>query len=154
MSDNTALIAVACAIAAEHDLNSALVCAVIEQESSWNPWAVRYEPGFLQRYEVRAQQQQRFSVTEEYCRAMSYGLMQVMGEDARELGFTGEFLTELCDPHVGVDLGCRYLMRCLAKHAGVVVEALLAYNGGADTTYPAKVLARQSKYATPGQVTA
>src|SRR6267142_5325096 len=37
-------------IAAAHGLEPALVCAVIEQESAWNPWAVRYEPGFLSRY--------------------------------------------------------------------------------------------------------
>ena len=28
-------------IACEHSVDPALVCAVIEQESAWNPWAVR-----------------------------------------------------------------------------------------------------------------
>src|SRR5207249_9515068 len=31
-------------------LDPALVCAVVEQESSWNPWAMRYEPLFFTKY--------------------------------------------------------------------------------------------------------
>ena len=46
----TEIIDLARRIASEHGLDPALVCAVVEQESSWNPWAVRYEPGFLSRY--------------------------------------------------------------------------------------------------------
>jgi soluble lytic murein transglycosylase-like protein len=32
--------------AEEEGLEPALVCAVVEQESNWNPWAIRYEPRF------------------------------------------------------------------------------------------------------------
>ncbi len=28
-------------------LDAALVCAVVEQESNWNTWAIRYEPIFI-----------------------------------------------------------------------------------------------------------
>jgi soluble lytic murein transglycosylase-like protein len=31
-------------------LDPALVCAVVEQESEWNPWAIRAEKGFETRY--------------------------------------------------------------------------------------------------------
>ncbi len=31
-------------------LDSAVVCAVVEQESGWNPWAMRYEPHFFAKY--------------------------------------------------------------------------------------------------------
>jgi soluble lytic murein transglycosylase-like protein len=48
------IIELARTIAAAHTLDPALVCAVIEQESAWNPWAVRYEPGFLSRYVARS----------------------------------------------------------------------------------------------------
>src|SRR6202163_936960 len=96
-------------IASEHALDPALVCAVIEQESAWNPWAVRYEPGFLSRYLAPLYTAGKLSPTEAYTRAMSWGLIQVRGQVAREFGFDGPFLCELCDPATGIDLGCRVL---------------------------------------------
>ena len=33
-----------------HALWPDLVCAIIEQESAWNPWALRYEPSFYAKY--------------------------------------------------------------------------------------------------------
>jgi hypothetical protein len=36
--------------AAAQSLDPALVCAVVEQESAWNPWAIRYEPLFFAKY--------------------------------------------------------------------------------------------------------
>lgn len=35
--------------------------------------------------------------------ANQWGVMQVMGGVAREVGFKGSFLTELCDPEVGIE---------------------------------------------------
>jgi soluble lytic murein transglycosylase-like protein len=36
--------------AAAQSLDPALVCAIVEQESAWNPWAMRYEPLFFAKY--------------------------------------------------------------------------------------------------------
>ena len=36
--------------ATKYGLDPLIVCAVIEQESGWNPWASRFEPAFEQRY--------------------------------------------------------------------------------------------------------
>jgi hypothetical protein len=44
------LLALARTIAARHKLDPALVCAVIEQESSWDTHAIRYESAFRSRY--------------------------------------------------------------------------------------------------------
>jgi hypothetical protein len=33
--------------AATQSLDPGLVCAVVEQESAWNPWAMRYVPAFF-----------------------------------------------------------------------------------------------------------
>ncbi len=44
------LIALARAAAEAHQLDAALVCAICEQESAWNPWAIRYEPAFFTHY--------------------------------------------------------------------------------------------------------
>ena len=102
-------------IAAEHGLAPALVCAVIEQESAWNPWAVRYEPGFLSRYIAPLYTSGKLSATEAYTRAMSWGLMQVMGQVAREFGFKEASLSELCDPAAGIEFGCRILAARMAR---------------------------------------
>jgi soluble lytic murein transglycosylase-like protein len=81
------LISLARAAALAHSLDPALVCAVCEQESAWNPWAIRYEPGFLARYVAPLFTAGKISATEAYARSFSWGLMQVMGQVAREHGF-------------------------------------------------------------------
>src|SRR5258708_6799425 len=105
------IIELARAIAAAHGLDPALVCAVIEQESAWNPWAVRYEPGFLSRYVAPLYTAGKLSATEAYTRSMSWGLMQVMGQAAPDFAFAEESLPELCDPATGVDVGCLVLAK-------------------------------------------
>jgi len=79
---------------------------------------------------------------------MSWGVMQVMGQVAREFGFKEPSLTELCDPATGIEFGCRILAARLARSKGDVSAALLAWNGGADANYPAEVLARKRNYSS------
>ncbi len=146
MSKTPELVALVREIAAAHGLDHALVCAVVEHESRWNPWAVRYEPDFFARYVLPLFTRGAFRVTEAQTRTMSFGLMQVMGEVAREEGFQGEFLTELCDPRLGVEYGCRTLWKRMLAHEGRTADALLAYNGGADKAYPGEVLALLPNY--------
>jgi soluble lytic murein transglycosylase-like protein len=138
-------------IAVAHDLEPALVCAVIEQESGWNPWAVRYEPGFLSRYVAPLYTAGKLSATEAYTRAMSWGLMQVMGQVAREFGFTADSLPELCDPETGVEIGCCILAKRMARTHGDVPAALLAWNGGANPNYPTEVFARTRNYSSKSE---
>lgn len=123
-------------------LDTVLICAIAERESSWNPYAVRFEPAFYKRYV----QQMTLNDTEEYTRSMSWGLMQVMGETAREFGFKGEFLVELSDPDTGLDYGCKKLRRCMDIHLGDEDAALLAYNGGSEPMYPKLVQNLKPKY--------
>jgi soluble lytic murein transglycosylase-like protein len=136
------LIALARAAAAIHSLDPALVCAVVEQESSWNTRAIRYEPFFRTRYVARL----GLPPTEEIARSISWGLMQVMGQVAREHGFDGRFLTTLCEPEAGLDIGCAVLAAKLAAADGDVARALALWNGGANPDYPDQVLARVEKY--------
>lgn len=130
--------------AAKFGLEMPIVAAVCEQESSWNPFAIRFEPGFEARYIRPAIP--TAPTTRELTEAMSFGLMQVMGEVAIELGWHGSFLTELCDPDTGVEFGCRKLQRCFQTH-GDDSTSLLAYNGGGNPGYPVQVLARVAKYS-------
>lgn len=136
--------ALAAKYAAKHGLDTVLVCAVCEQESSWNPSAVRFEPAFEARYIHPALPSA--PTTLELTKAMSFGLMQIMGETAIEFGWRGTFLTELCDPDLGVDFGCAKLRRCVDLHPNDENAALEAYNGGSAPLYGQQVMARKAKY--------
>jgi hypothetical protein len=149
------LIVLARAAAANHSLDPALVCAIVEQESAWDPHAIRYEPGFRTRYVAPL----GLPPTEEIARSISWGLMQVMGQVAREHGFSGKFLSALCDPALGLDIGCAALAAKLTIRPessqphppetpgqGIalseIAHALQLWNGGANPNYAAQVLAR------------
>ncbi len=57
--------------------------------------------------------------------------MQILGQTAREIGFDGTFLTELCDPEIGLEWGCRYLGILFDRHGDEGVDAVVAsYNAG------------------------
>lgn len=121
-----------------YDLPAGVLDAVIAQESAGNPDAYRFEPGFYEHYikgvnpaqlgghwpiEVSAD-------TERFARSFSWGLMQVMGQVAREMGFAGSsFATFARCPEIGVDFGARHLKAMLNRY-GSLPDALSAYNAG------------------------
>jgi len=142
MSPPPDLVALARAVATQHALPPPLVCAVVEQESSWDAHAIRYEPAFRTRYVAPL----GLPPTEEIARSISWGLMQVMGQVAREHGFDGKFLSCLCDPPTGLNAGCAVLAAKLSAAAGDIQRALALWNGGSNLRYAAEVLARLSKY--------
>lgn len=118
-----------------HGLPVSLVLAIVQVESGGNPWAARYEPGFYDRYVMTQPVKARAPCsikTEARLRATSFGLMQIMGQTARETGFDGVFLTELCDPAVGLDWSCKYLSRLLSVYRAKygLEGAVAAYNAG------------------------
>jgi soluble lytic murein transglycosylase-like protein len=140
------LIALARQAAAKQSLDPALVCAVVEQESAWNPWAMRYEPAFFTKYVAPLYTNNKISASEAYARGFSWGLMQVMGQVARETGCDALFLSALCDPDEGLFIGCKVLRKKLDAMAGDPQRGLLAWNGGSNAAYPTQVLARRIHY--------
>jgi soluble lytic murein transglycosylase-like protein len=160
MPPSADFVALAHAAAAAHELDPALVCAIVEQESAWDAHAIRYEPGFRTRYVAPL----GLPPTEEVARSISWGLMQVMGQVAREHGFGGKFLSALCDPAAGLDIGCAVLAAKLAIRSGSpsqasnategslslattdITRALELWNGGANADYASQVLARIARY--------
>ena len=140
------LVTLARRAAAAQSLDPALVCAVVEQESAWNPWAIRYEPHFFAKYVASLYTNNKVSASEAYARGFSWGLMQVMGQVAREAGFEPVFLSALCDPEQGLAIGCRVLRKKIEAAGGDVTRGLLAWNGGANALYAAQVLARRAHY--------
>lgn len=118
-------------------LDPDLVEAIVAQESGGDTWACRYEPGFYRQYVQPmgsafrpAKPRGVSNDTEARLRACSFGLMQVMGQVAREQGLGEKFLTALCDPEIGLNAGCRHLADKLRRYNGHVPSALAAYNAG------------------------
>src|SRR5260370_24762967 len=140
------LIALARKAAGAQSLDPALVCAVVEQESAWNPWAMRYEPRFFAKYVASLYTNNKVSASEAYSRGFSWGLMQVMGQVAREVGFDPLFLSALRDPDQGLAVGCKVLRKKFDAMAGDTTRALLAWNGGSNPASPAPGLARKAHY--------
>jgi soluble lytic murein transglycosylase-like protein len=145
MSPPANLIALAHTIASQHALDPALVCAIAEQESSWDTHAIRYEPAFRSRYVAPL----GLPLTEEVARSISWGLMQVMGQSARERGFTAKYLSGLCDPADGLAIGCVLFAAKLAQASGDIPRALVLWNGGSNSGYASEVLARVTNYRGP-----
>jgi len=143
------LISIAHSVATCHALDPSLICAIIEQESNWNPHAIRYEPAFFAKYVAPLFTNNKIEPatnTEAYSRAFSWGLMQVMGQSARETGFTGQFLSELCDPANGIEAGCTLFAHKLAIARGNISQALQFWNGGANPNYATEVQSRMHNY--------
>jgi soluble lytic murein transglycosylase-like protein len=145
MMNQADMLNIARATAADLKIEPELIAAVIEQESNWNPWALRYEPAFFEHYIKPILDSTTISVTEAQARSFSWGLMQTMGQTVREMGFTGS-MASLCDPTVGILWGCKVFNHKLAMAEGNVEKALLLYNGGGNPAYPGQVLARTEKY--------
>jgi len=162
-------------VAAErYELPRRMVQALIGKESAWNPWAWNPEPRYRYYWDVRNGSPFR-AVTEAelmserppadfgslaadpdqewWGQAASWGLMQIMGAVARERGSRLPYLTELLDPAINVDYGCRHLADSLAwarRYAHTPEEAvaasLAAYNGGRGGNKPGGPL-RNDAYA-------
>lgn len=117
-------------IADEYNLDWLLVKAVCIKESSLDTWKIRFEPSWKFRFkpEVFSQKNNVSLETEINCQKTSWGLMQVMGTVARELGFY-EDLPKLLQPQNGIFYGCKKLSALIKRHNDLPT-ALAAYNAG------------------------
>lgn len=113
-----------------YHLNPLLVASVVEVESSGDPLAIRYEPAwkYFVTPAIFALKNDITEDTERILQSCSFGLMQVMGGVARELGFIGQ-LPKLFEPDVGLNLGCRKLSLLSQKYKRLE-EVLASYNAG------------------------
>ncbi len=117
-------------IATEHGLEPELVYAIICVETNHNQWACRYEPKWRYFFEVDewALKLGQSPETEHIQQATSWGLMQVMGTVARELGFMG-YLSQLSVAEIGARMGCMKLQQLFKKYVEVE-DVIAAYNAG------------------------
>ena len=131
------------AVAGKHGVPEGIVRGLIEAESGWNPWAMRYESHYRWLYCPRKQRPDANPSplpgcsrdTEREAQKTSWGLLQIMGAAARERGFRGVFLSELCDPEVGLEYGLMHLnwMRKRFYDKGGWPAVISAYNAGTPT---------------------
>ncbi|MHB8392488.1 MAG: transglycosylase SLT domain-containing protein [Acidobacteriaceae bacterium] len=124
--------------AARESLPPSLIAAVIQEESRFDPWATRAEARYVRsrairraaRRYVREHPHGPTAYTELLDRSRSYGLMQVMGETAREQGFARPFLAELYVPANAIAHGAKLLARLLHRYHNDTLSAISAYNQG------------------------
>lgn len=114
-----------------HNLDPRLVAAIIQKESAGDTWAIRYEPGW--RYDfnsgLMAQLQRTTQVTQLQLQKFSYGLMQVMGTVAYELGLRESPIKLCAYPTLGVHFGCMKLKDISKKYTSES-DTISAYNAG------------------------
>jgi hypothetical protein len=137
------------AVANRHAIPVHLVAAICAKESSFFSGAWRPEPVYRYLWDVKRGERFRQltpaeiasevpppdfpkvggpSAQEWWGQQASWGLMQVMGANAREHGFRGVYFTDLCEPEIGLEFGCRFLARLLGRND--VEDAVSAYNWG------------------------
>ena len=114
-----------------YDIPQKLLEAIIETESANNKWAIRYEDHYrwLFRPNYYASQNIISLDTEKEAQKTSWGLMQIMGAVARERGFDGAYLSELCKPEVGIKYGSKHLKMHYKKYDNWK-DAVASYNAG------------------------
>ena len=108
-----------------------LICAIIQVESSQNPYAIRYEPNYkyLHQPEHYSKKHLVSFDTEVNAQKTSWGPMQVMGGTARWLGFDKSYLSQLLEPEFGLYYGAMYLKKQYDKYQDWTA-AIVAYNAG------------------------
>lgn len=116
--------------AAKYGVDPMLAAAIIQTESSGNRYCLRYEKNwrYLVTPEIYAKELGITDDTEIQTQMFSYGLMQIMGSIARELGHHGA-MGLLFDAQLNLDLGCKKIAQCLRKYQKLE-DAIASYNAG------------------------
>ena len=113
----------------KYGLDPDYVEAHIMVESSGEPQKTRFEPAFYKTYIQPLLIKNNLSPAESRGRATSYGLLQIMGQVARELGLEGNF-NDLLTVSVGLEWGCKKLAQCYHKYPNDIHAGISAYNCG------------------------
>jgi soluble lytic murein transglycosylase-like protein len=126
------------AIARAEQLPPALLAGIIQEESRFDMWATRMEPRYMNSRRVsqaaaiwsRAHSGTPTAFTELTDRSRSYGLMQIMGETAREEGYSARYLASLFHADSGLRAGAAHLKALILRYKSDTLSAISAYNQG------------------------
>jgi soluble lytic murein transglycosylase-like protein len=132
-------------VATETGVDPDLFQAICTHESSLNALAIRYEPFWKYFYYCRENAESLgISVnTETTLQAFSYGLCQIMGSVAREIGFRGPLTQLITDPALCLKHGAIHLKSFLQRY-GSEPDAISAYNQGSNKKTDGGMFANQS----------
>jgi hypothetical protein len=132
-------------IATAEDVYPSLLQAIVCAESNGDAIACRTESSYLKNAVVDREAKvtsKKFNgvpseLTERYFRSTSFGLTQIMGQVARENGFTDQWLTMLLHPEVNLSLACK-ILRTRLNISKSLQHAIGMWNGGPGITWPTK----------------
>ncbi len=136
-----------------------IIMGIIETESSFNPYAARYEPHyrwlvtpekFFRNYTTNPE-------TEVILQKTSIGLMQLMGANYRALGYTRPLTAVFEDVDTQIRYGIKFFLNLYEKYESIPA-AVAAYNAGSprktqtgryvNQAYVDKVLSNSQKWRT------
>ena len=108
-----------------------VLLAIAKVESSFNPFACRYEPNYRWLFKPEEFFRSYSSTvdTEIFFQKCSLGLMQVMGAVFRELGYSDPLPKVFCDVRAQLLYGYRHFLRFYRKY-GRLEKAISSYNAG------------------------
>lgn len=130
MNDRPLLVSLVKQECKRRELDSVLICSIIDTESSFNPYAIRYEPRSMRTVAAKAcAKVNRISEdTEEMAQHFSWGMGQILGSTARWLGFR-DLLSSLCDAKTGIFWCCEAFEKLGAPYKEMD-DKIAAYNMG------------------------
>jgi hypothetical protein len=116
-------------------INWVILAATAEKESNSRQWALRYESGW--KYFFKPDEHAVLcgvSVeTERQCQKMSWGMTQIMGAVARELGFSLP-MGKLFEPIINFHF-CALKYKKLLEQYPLLPDAISAYNQGSNRKF-------------------
>lgn len=136
-----------------YNIPPVLVYAMIHVESAYLPYAWNPEPHYRWFWDVKNNAPFRPVAINEvsnkyppkdfpclagdpdqewWAQQASWGLMQIMGAVAREMGYEGEYLPAICFPSINISLGVAFLSRLLRRlnNTHGLKGAISTYNTG------------------------
>lgn len=138
--------------AALHNVPTARLAALVEQESAGEPRAYRYEPTFWTKYLAKrvdyAPPAPGVLALGAWMRRVSasYGLCQIMYATARDFGLPPELPPEaLFQPRMNLTLGAK-ILASHRKRSADWRETWLRYNGGGRPAYADEIEARVPRF--------
>lgn len=107
-----------------------ILAAIIQTESSNNRYAIRFEPHYKYLFKTKehARDNGITEATETIFQMTSFGLTQIMGAVARELGLKGPIF-QLLDEKTNIEYCAKLLKRLASKHKERD-DIIAAYNAG------------------------